>query len=471
MNKSRKKLISLIMCGGIMATSLIPSMTAKADQAFDKELRHIINEYFLKLEQNTKFSNYHPIQYAAERLSDQNEQGEVLGRLAQYSAKAYTSEVVGMLDKMGEFTKTKNMSLYNNLVYEAIPAMDDNENSEYLKGQLASWGSQLVFDYDKKYSVATDAIIKVSKLNKSGNYQEALCQSEVAKEAINDIRTYKENGEYLINNLNCEIKSAEKKMNLDSNLPAVRFIRNKGGVLHISFNKDMNVDELKNISNYTVQWSDKSEGSFDSSTYVQVIDNRNIEIHIDLSESLIAILFNENIKDSEGNKLVKSGNAAIPDYLLDSILEHENEDGYLNDDAIVDNIDLYAIKNQLHRLNPDFEMDDILAYRSVCEGVSYDILEKWSQEYIGKRVGFTGVIQSVKDLGNDKIETIVNINDYSGVKKTRQICVHYTKFDGQIGLKPGENSMFYGIYKGKEANVNGGTIPSVKAKFFTPPAG
>ncbi|SFA80980.1 hypothetical protein [Clostridium frigidicarnis] len=471
MKKSRKKLITLIMCGSIMATLLIPSMTAKADEAFQQELRNIINENFSKLEQNPKFSNYHQIQYAAERLSDPNEASKILGRLSQYSEKAYTDEVIGMLDKMSEFTKTKNMSLYNDLVYEDIPSMDDNENSEYLKGQLASWGSQLVFDYDKGYSAATDAIIKVGKLRNLGHYSEALIQGEISKEAIKNIATFKENGEYLIKNLNYEIQATEKRMNIDEDLPAVRFIRNNGGVLHISFNRHMNLDEIKNINNYTVQWPDKSEGNLDSNSYIKVISDKDIEIHSDLPESVLAILFNDNIKDTEGHNLVKEGAVAIPDYILDVMIEYQNEEGYLSDDAIVDDIDLEAIKNQLHRLNPETEMNDIIAYRSVCESVSYDILENWSQEYIGKRVGFTGVIKSVKDLGNNNIEATVNINDSSNVTRTRQICVHYTKFDGQTGLEPGESVMFYGIYKGKEANGNGGKTPSVKAKFFTSVAG
>ncbi|SFA81200.1 hypothetical protein [Clostridium frigidicarnis] len=260
MKKQEKKLLSIALITTSVSGIVAPLLTAMAtvvedeENATEEQLKSVINEYSIKLEQNPIFANYHRVRYAAERLAKYDEQyaNNILNSIAKYDSKVYTEDIINLVDKMSKFAESKEMKIYDDLINNDIPLFEntDKESADYLMSRLDVWGKGVVFEVDPNYSKATDEIIKVNLLREEDKLQEALNQVEVAKEAIKHIVTYNINGEYLERKLKIEEHKVENDI-AEKDLYVRKVSLNNGREIEVKFNKGVSESSAEDINNYS----------------------------------------------------------------------------------------------------------------------------------------------------------------------------------------------------------------------------
>ncbi|SFA81215.1 Ig-like domain-containing protein [Clostridium frigidicarnis] len=267
MREAQKKFLGVALVASSISGIVAPSVVAMATVIEDEEkatpdqLKSVINEYSVKLDKNPIFANYHRVLYAAERLAQYDEQysKDTLSSIAKYDSKVYTKDIVKLVDKMNEFSMSKEMKIYDELVNDDIPsfAKIDKESADYLLGRLDAWGNGIVFEVDKNYSKATDEIVKVNTLREKDKLEEALDQVEVAKKAIKNIVTYKINGEYLEGKLKIEENKVKDDM-AERDLYVRKVTVNNGREIEVKFNKSVSQSSAEDTENYSFNSANSS---------------------------------------------------------------------------------------------------------------------------------------------------------------------------------------------------------------------
>lgn len=379
MKEKQKRFLGAALAASSVLGIVAPSMTAMATTIDDEanatadQLRSVINEYSVKLEQNPNFANYHRVKYAAERLAKYSEQesNDAIKTLSSYDSKVFTADIIKVVDKMDEFAQSKKMQMFDDLLNTDIPnlAKLDSESADYLKGRIDVWGKAVVFEVDPNYSKATDSIMKVKELREAKKFDDAEDQVNTAKNDIKNIKTYDINGEYLESKLKIEedrLKDAIENSTLKVKSAEAINARE----IKVVFNKEVDEDSAENEDNYTI--------------YIGKDDEKRDEFSADLQDD---------------NKTV--------------ILQFDNKDGKnLTDEYYLENGQSYKleVRNVL-----DTKGDKVSSYES---GFSVfndkDAPELLKTEYLGSTIKFTfNEPLSELDIPTVKIDntTIKNNND------------------------------------------------------------
>ncbi|WP_157469627.1 hypothetical protein [Clostridium algidicarnis] len=183
MNNIREKLVSTILAATIIAGITIPSTKVLAATSTEfNQAKDLVT--FAKKQRN--FAEYNIAYQAILKVKDEQQQNQLLSELAPLWNEVVTKDVKASLDIITIVANKLELKSYDEALSYIEKEVKNDRNSQYLKGELTSWGRAGVYTSD--VTKAVDSIIRV--WNEKTEQAENDAKGYISKVVKAENRTY-----------------------------------------------------------------------------------------------------------------------------------------------------------------------------------------------------------------------------------------------------------------------------------------